>query len=135
MDPIAWNNSLRVGVAKLDRQHKQLIDSINYLLEHDSLTTERQTVLEVLGMLTNYAAYHFQTEEQILTEYGYPDLRTQQEEHREFKLRTAKFCADAMAPDGKLRSELLTYLRQWVTVHLMEEDMKYKAFLKKKVVR
>jgi hemerythrin len=132
MTKIKWNERLSVGIKKLDEQHKELIKTINALIERDN--DESEGIADALDRMTRYADYHFKTEERLMREHGYPDYVSQQSEHTEFKTRTANFCLEAMAHKKALPQELLTYLVNWLTYHILESDMKYKAYFQAKGV-
>jgi hemerythrin len=132
MSKIVWEERLSVGIQKLDQQHKELIKTINSLIEKENFDDDSEAIAEALDRMTRYADYHFKTEEQLMREHGYPDYASQEREHTEFKTKTANFCIDAIAQKQALPRELLTYLRNWVTHHILETDMKYKAYFKEK---
>jgi hemerythrin len=132
MTKIQWNERLSVGVKRLDEQHKELIRTINWLIDHSEPMDQSETVAEALDRMTRYADYHFKTEEQLMRQHGYPDYASQERDHTEFKTRTANFCIDAIAEKKSLPRELLTYLRNWLADHILESDMKYKAYFKEK---
>jgi hemerythrin-like metal-binding protein len=125
---IAWSERFSVGVAILDDQHKELIRMVNSLIDNQDAGADSEPVADVLQSMTQYAAYHFRTEERLLKEYNYPEYTSHQAEHTDFKTKTARFCMDAIAHKNALAGEVLTYLSAWLTNHILESDMKYKAF-------
>jgi hemerythrin-like metal-binding protein len=132
MTKIQWDERLSVGVKRLDEQHQELIRTINWLIDNSEAGDQSETVAEALDRMTRYADYHFKTEEQLMRQHGYPDYTSQEWEHTEFKTKTASFCMDAIAEKKALPRELLTYLRNWLADHILESDMKYKAYFKEK---
>ena len=73
MEKIVWNQSLSVGVEEIDRQHKQLVFILNQLLGMDGLTVDSETISDTLTRMTDYADYHFNSEEGYMRKYAYPD--------------------------------------------------------------
>ena len=66
MDRIDWDPSFSVGVATLDKQHRQIVDMINLLLSDLDATVRSETISDLLTKLTTYASNHFKTEERLL---------------------------------------------------------------------
>jgi hemerythrin len=132
MHKIQWNDCLSVGIKKLDEQHKELIRIINSLLERENLNDHPEDIAEALDRMTKYADYHFHTEEKLMLEYGYPGHASHHSEHTAFKARTANFCIDAIAQKPALPRELLSYLATWLTNHILQSDMQYKAYFEEK---
>jgi hemerythrin-like metal-binding protein len=126
--PIVWDQSFSVGVRKMDEQHREIIKMINYLIENSDRSADFEPVAEVLSRMTRYANYHFKAEERLMVEYGYSDEGAQEKEHTEFKKRTASFCFESMGRETTIATEVLAYLRDWWMSHILESDMKYKAF-------
>jgi hemerythrin len=65
--PLApWNRPLSVGVPELDRQHQQLLDQLNTLIDamHTNQSSEKiQTIVRFVGL---YATQHFGYEREYL---------------------------------------------------------------------
>jgi hemerythrin len=79
--------------------------------------------------MTAYAGEHFETEEALMAQAGYPALEEHVKEHRVYKARTVSLCLDTMASKAFVPVDILVFLRDWWTGHVLGSDMKYKAFL------
>ena len=101
---------------------------INSLIDHRNAGADSEPVADALQAMTQYAAYHFGTEERLMKEYDYPEYSSQVAEHTDFKGRTAHFCMEAIAHKNALASDVLSYLSAWLITHILESDMRYKAF-------
>ncbi len=132
MEKIIWNEIFSVGVRKIDEQHKELIKMINKLIETKDTNVDSEMISDILTKMTKYADYHFQAEEQYMIEYDYPDYSTHKEQHIEFKKKTVAFCMDVMAYKETIPTEILSYLKSWLTNHILNSDMKYKSFFNEK---
>lgn len=128
MQKIEWGERFSVGVTTLDDQHKELIRMINFLIDNQDAGADSEPVADVLQNMTQYAGYHFGTEERLMEAYDYPQYSSHQTEHTEFKAKATRFCMDAIAHKNALAGDVLTYLSAWLTKHILESDMKYKAF-------
>jgi hemerythrin-like metal-binding protein len=126
---LVWTEAYSVGVKKIDQQHQELFRIVNELLRNQDCPPESAVIGDILQQLSNYADYHFKTEELIMREYGYPEHATQVSEHTAFRLRTARFCKDAMTGKTGLPAEMLRYLQDWLKRHILNSDVKFKDFL------
>ncbi len=129
MELIVWSPSFSVGIAKLDEQHKKIIAMINLLRSKPEVDVRSETVSELLTRLTNYASGHFTTEEQLLVEYGYPELATHKEAHKAYRMKVVALCQDTMDRNASVPEELLRFLGDWWVNHILGADMKYSSFL------
>src|SRR5512142_402549 len=132
---LVWDERFSVGILALDEQHKELMAMINQLIDHEEADTGSEHIAEILDRMTRYAEYHFHTEEQLLTEYSYPENPSHEKEHTRFKTQIARFCMDAIHRNKDLRNEILFYLRNWLKNHILKSDMKYKSFFQEKGLR
>jgi len=135
VEKIQWGQSFSVGVARLDEQHRRLIDMINMLAEHPEADVRSETVSEILNRMTRYASEHFKTEEELLEMHGYPELPSHREMHEAFIAETAEFCHKTTLKIGSIPAEIFDYLKGWLTQHILGVDMKYSAFLRGKAAR
>lgn len=126
---IVWDQSFSVGIQKIDKEHQELINIMNFLVENEDASGQSETIASVLERMTQYAHYHFDAEETLMLEYEYPDYESHRDDHNRFKLQTAKFCLDASQRKETLPDEVISYLRHWLTHHILRADMKYKPYL------
>jgi len=136
MEPVKWSREFSVGVEELDQQHQQLIKMLNLLISaRENINTHSEEISDILQEMTRYAQKHFKTEEKLLKAYDYPDLEEQRMEHRAYRLKTVNFSTATILGIEAVPEILLAYLFDWWTHHILDEDMKYKSFFKKKGVR
>jgi len=136
-DPIEWNDSLLTGVDEIDRQHRILVNSINeanvrLMEDHDIALIE-----QITKDLLSYAIYHFETEEDLMREYGYnaesaADNELHLKQHREFSAQVVAV-RDGLR-DGKSisREDLLAFLNGWLVNHIMNTDQRLGEFIRQK---
>lgn len=128
MEKINWDDSFSVGVKKLDEQHRQIIRMINKLIDTNNVSVDSELISETLTEMMQYASDHFETEEDLMMEYRYPDYKSNKDHHTEFRKRLAGFSMDTMAYKRSVPTEVLTYLKEWWVDHILKIDMKYKVF-------
>ncbi len=134
MEQIQWDESFSVGVVQMDRQHKRIIDMINQLLRDPAANVSSETVSEILTKITKYSQEHFATEEEILEQHGYPELSSHKKAHRAFRKKAVAFCLDTMDRQTSVPADVLHYLKEWWTQHILTVDMRLSSFYKEKGV-
>ena len=129
MEPIVWTDAYSVGVARVDEQHKRLIDMLNRLAEAAAPSTKSEIVGDILSDMTQYAIEHFRAEEELLERHGYKALESHHEEHRLFRRKTVTFCTAVIGGVEEVSDEMLDFLHDWLQHHILKIDMAYKPFL------
>ena len=84
---------------------------------------------DILIMLEGYTVDHFQHEEALMAEYGYPDLDEHREKHRELIESLEEIKGQADSEPETLAQELFKFLRVWLLEHIVAVDKKYGKFL------
>lgn len=129
MDKIIWTDSFNTGVELLDEQHVRLVEHMNRLLDSHDEHRPVNAVAEVLGSLTNYVGYHFETEEQLMIDHAYPEIESHREEHQAFVTQVAYFIAIYRESGDRLKQDILTFLKEWLAEHILKTDQAFGRFL------
>ncbi|MEI6559094.1 MAG: bacteriohemerythrin [Rhodospirillaceae bacterium] len=129
MTVVVWSESMAVGVPTLDRDHKALVGLLNQLAAAED-RQDRINLEEVLDELVSYTLYHFEKEERLMAEAGYPDLAAHALRHRRLSdrvlaIRRRFFDADQPA----LGDEVVDFLTSWLRSHILGDDLQYVPYL------
>jgi hemerythrin-like metal-binding protein len=137
MDQIIWVDKDSVGITSIDNQHKQLVAITNTLFMAIMHDEGEEALKGILNDLENYTKYHFNYEEKLLTQHGYPKdkLASHIAEHRELTRQVHAFIQEAQDEPGTMDIKVFDFLRDWMSCHLSETDSQYSAFLLEKGVR
>lgn len=138
MEKIHWDETYSVGVSELDAEHRRILSIINQMIEHPESLEGSEAVSDILVQLTKYASEHFDHEEKLLEEHGFPDLATQRKEHHDFRRKIAGYCLNVMNDrdrQGDAPEDMLRFLKRWWNDHILVSDMKYRPFLEARGVR
>lgn len=130
MDKIVWNDSFNIQVAELDEQHRRLVALMNRLIDLQEANKPDDAVADILGSLTNYLGYHFEVEEELMIDHGYPEIESHREEHQAFVLQVAYFIATYRESGSSLKRDILTFLKEWLAEHILKTDASFGRFLK-----
>ncbi|MCG5243081.1 bacteriohemerythrin [Azospirillum doebereinerae] len=130
MTQVAWDESMSVGVAVLDDEHKTLLDLFNGLLDGGITPANREELSALLTSLRAYVAVHFAREETLMLRRRYPDLDAHLAAHRYFAGEVEKLQHDFEGDNTTmLRMDLILLLKEWFIEHIQETDALYKPFL------
>lgn len=125
------------GIPVMDAQHKILIDlieSAEALLENAKEGGD--CIDEVVGILEELEAYtvtHFEDEEKMLLAVNYEGFEEQHMEHTFFIKKVEKaLAADIEGDPIDYLKNLCAFLKNWVTHHILDVDVKYVTLLRDK---
>jgi hemerythrin-like metal-binding protein len=134
MPLIEWTKKLETGIAKIDFQHRNLVNMINELekANQEANTKVREVVVEVnLKRLIEYTNYHLQAEEEILKSCDYNEYTQHKKIHDDLKLKASDL-ATRFGKGEDVTEKLLLFLKSWLENHILGTDMKYVPTVKNK---
>lgn len=122
---IVWTPELSVGIQEIDEQHKTLVDILNQL--HVAIMQHHASaeVVHILDELVEYTRIHFAVEESLMRVLDYPDYEAHHAEHEKLIAQVQQFRHRVIDDGRAITFELLHFLKQWLTVHIMESDQRY----------
>jgi methyl-accepting chemotaxis protein len=129
---MAWNDSFATNVGDVDTQHKRLIDLINEIYRGIMLEKGKEAIDNTLNELVNFTVMHFGYEESLFDKYGYEDSISHKEKHKTLLGQVGDFVGRYKGGEN-VSHELLSFLKNWLTKHIMGVDQKYASFLKSKM--
>ena len=121
---VSWNTSYNVGVDKVDKQHRHLVNLINYLYNAclGDKTELDETFKEVMKELVEYVMVHFRDEEAIMESVNYPQLKEHKKKHEAFVKEV--LTAVSAYKNGKqfVPNTFVRFLRDWLFNHILVSD-------------
>jgi hemerythrin len=129
---IEWRDSLSVGVAEIDNQHKQLLVHFDQLLKACEAGQGLEELKRLLGFLDEYVVKHFKDEESIQRLRNYPGYDAHKNEHELFIAQLTKVKQEIQAEGVALHHVMETnnLLLKWLIHHISTVDVQLGAFLK-----
>lgn len=125
-----WDDTLELGIALIDQQHKNIISRANTFFISYKAGNPGQRLLECLSFLEQYVQYHFQAEEAFQVECRYPDYRSHQAQHSiltmQFKFHATQLKASSFSPETI--DAFYGFLREWIIGHILTEDSRFAVF-------
>ena len=127
---LEWRDVYSVGQAELDSQHKQMLRMIIELHRALDRGLSEQELRRLIQEACDYAKFHFETEEAMLTRCNYPDLAEHRRAHREYANQVESIRQLSDLALEKMAYQLFFYLKEWWLSHITRTDQQYAACLK-----
>lgn len=132
----AWTKELETGNSAIDKQHYDLIDAINHLLEACSKGKGRSEIGKTLKFLNDYITHHFADEEVLQKKYGYPDFVNHKKYHEDFKKSISDIQKefDNGGATIALVAKVNSVIAAWLINHIKRQDIKVAAHVRAKSI-
>ena len=127
-----WKDEFSVNIEQIDSQHKILVEMIDQIYAAMQEKKSQDILESTLDNMVNYAASHFLTEEHLMSKHGYPFLNPHKLEHAQFKEKVSGYVTRMHEGKRLLPLELLIFLKDWLSKHILETDKNYGPFLNSK---
>lgn len=123
-----WSQELCIGVDMMDKQHQNLVDKINVLIE--DINNDSPNILKDFQDLGGFVVEHFEDEEKYMASIEFPNLEIHKNIHKQLLEKVGEF--GQMIESGNLdKGQLVNFLKMWLKSHIMGIDMKYGEHAKK----
>lgn len=130
MGKYEFTKQLETGNAMIDKEHRELIQAVNKLLEACGKGEGRASMESTIKFLNNYVEQHFLHEEKLQQQSKYPNITAHKAFHEQYK-QTLKEITSQIAASGPTIVEL-GKLNGHISIlisHIRTEDKKLAAFL------
>ncbi len=131
-----WKEEYSVGVKAIDNQHKELFNLGNMI--YNKIKSNNKDKMEdvklIIKRLHEYTIYHFEYEESLMEKYNYRDYFQHQNSHKDFIDALDNMeDLDMLINQDKALVDMLNFVLEWITKHILKEDMQYKEFFLNKI--
>ncbi len=127
---IDWKTVPRVGVPFIDEEHKQLVDIINKIYESvSSGVVSKPDLLRIMMELFDYTVFHFDNEDKVMNEVGYPQRDDHLKQHDKLQQQVLDFTTSFFEFEVDVRKNLLDVLKSWLVVHIENTDQPLSDFI------
>ena len=132
-DTVKWHDRYSVGFEEMDADHKHLLSLIQEASALSKLDVNDEEVIKkfkvVLDQLVAYTKSHFQREEKLMRDNGFPDLERHQGIHQDLVENLRGMQQEFKASGPKVFSKLVVFLSTWWNSHILGTDQEYAAYL------
>lgn len=132
---MTWSDEFSTGVHAMDEQHKELVRTLNELHSAMLAGGSASATGPLLERLVKYTHHHFAAEEALMTRTRFPKLAPHCSKHRDLTAQVEKFVARHQRGELAMNVELLVFLRDWLTTHILKEDRDYGPWLNQNGIR
>lgn len=128
MSLIKFGNEQKIGIQKIDSQHKEIFDNVNFLFEIKD--HEKKEILASYDSLLEKLKDHFSTEEMFMKEHKAINYISHKLEHDRAYNKYFNYYVAFKSNKKDFDSEILISMRNWLESHLIKKDMKLSSLLK-----
>jgi hemerythrin len=119
-----------VGIEFIDRQHENLATLLNCLSDAHRAGKSEEIRLFRLDQLIDAVEEHFQAEEELMDEKGYPDADLHRSERCDLAMQVNGYRTRFAAGEESLTGSILDFLRDWLRNHILRWDLRLGRFLR-----
>lgn len=121
-----FKDEFRTGIESIDKEHARLFeiaDRAYTTLMDEFIPDKYDYIVDILNELKDYAATHFQHEEEYMMSINYKKLLSQKVMHNDFIEKISGYDLDKLDENQKDSIlEILDFLNDWLVNHIMLSD-------------
>jgi len=128
---IEWSDAYSIDLRVIDQQHKKWIDIVNKLYSSFKDKREYKELIQIFTEFADYTDYHFSFEEKYMIDFKYPDFKNHKRQHVKLLMEITKLKKSLQEDHNHVIGySLMKLLRNWVSAHIQQEDIKYVELFK-----
>lgn len=131
---LEWSPRLMIGEPSIDAQHKRLVQLFNELHEALHGESSRDKIAQVLDALLEYTQFHFAHEASLMKQFRYPEETRHLTMHDDL-VKTALEYKRRFETGEAIGVDLVNFVRDWLTNHILKTDRLLADFINKKSSR
>jgi len=128
---IAWSDEYKLGNALVDDQHRRLFELLSELVEACITGSDLEKLQATLSFLVDYTINHFNDEEALQLQYGYPDYIRHKQLHEDFKGTVGELVKQFQESGSseELSSNVNKVIVKWLVSHIQREDKRIGLYI------
>ena len=131
MEIVTWGDKYAVGIASIDKQHRELVDLTNKL--YYACLTRNEDIdaafKTTMSRLVEYVRFHFSDEQVLLERIKYPNYTDHKKEHDKLIRDILKAAKDHSAGKKFIPNQFVRTLKDWIFGHIAVTDKIYSAYV------
>ncbi len=129
---LAWKNEWESGNKEIDDQHKNILKLGDKLIAMSISDADNKEIVRYFDLLLEDISIHFNYEEKILADLGYPQYEEHSNIHKELVVK-AKYLRDQYLSGEIKPTDLFSFIVSDIILgHMLSEDVKFFPLLKNK---
>jgi len=129
MDWIPWDDTLKTGHAVMDADHQALAELFNQLADAVEKRKERDSYGSMLDNIIARAQTHFDREEKLMAEHGYPKFDQHKAEHAMLISQALNYRATFARDAAESPVAVAHFPEVWLAFHILFSDKELADFL------
>jgi hemerythrin len=127
---VKWSDVYVTGLAKVDAQHKDLIDLTNELYQACMYGDDVLGIMfkEVMSRMVEYVRLHFTTEMGILTKIKFPNIVEHKKQHDELVKNILNAAKEYEAGKKYAANNFARVLKEWILSHIAIYDKEFALY-------
>lgn len=124
MTRIEFDDTLKTGDARVDEQHRMLVETFNELQDASLDSLGAEVVAPLLHQLHDYTIQHFTAEQELMARSRFPaaEMLEHVEEHRVLTDRVRQLITEYSAGGFESVLPLASLLQDWLAQHIRQSD-------------
>jgi len=129
---LTWDPSLAIDVPEIDDQHRALFAEVDRFDAAVRAGVQGAEIRKLFAFLGQYAQEHFESEERLMRDAGYPRLASHALEHAEFRRRLATLLPhwESEGESIALLMAVSGFLARWLREHVATSDRAIGEYLR-----
>ena len=129
---LAWDDGWNVGVASIDRHHREFLNGLNTLFGHLMQGEGRGAVPHMANLVATTIEPHFAEEEVLMRRHNYPEVTKHQAAHKAFISRFRTVAQTLEAGQTVDAAGFFDFVAGWFKEHMRDHDGPLAQYLKVK---
>lgn len=130
---LEWSDKFSTDIVSIDRQHQELLflsqSLLNVLSDESASLANKQTAF---ADLVDHALAHFEYEERIMRNIGYPGIDRHFREHEDLRREIGAMAEGVMKGEGiEDWKGLVSLVQVWVLRHIVSSDSKFREYIQR----
>jgi hemerythrin len=122
MRVLQWEESMSVGDARIDADHRALFELLDRLRVAAREDWPPEIRLEILSELVRSSEVHFAREEQIMSSFEYPERLAHRAEHSKLMAQVRELHGKVSKGNLSLSLSVFQFLYGWLARHIEVKD-------------
>lgn len=120
-----WKSHYQIGDTKVDAQHQRLFELANQIVK----ASGQGEITRLIMLFYQHVREHFQTEEALMKQTGFPDYPTHRDSHNLMLDKLIDISKTIQRREWDSH-DIQNFVSEWILSHILSEDMELGEFLK-----
>ena len=125
-----WSKRFFTGISEIDYQHYIIVNYVNEIYREYIGNKDKDKLFSILIELAEFTTSHFGHEQVLMKKHNYPRFDLHLKEHTALLGQVGKYIEDIKNNRAKIDENFLNFLNNWLSHHILEEDMQYAPYLR-----